>query len=58
MTKDPEVCEYGKKYPCCDCEDPCPEELKRRAFYEEHLTPEDEDDWAEVEAEENDPENW
>ena len=34
------ICQYGKKYPCCDCGDPCVEELKRREFYEE-----EEEEW-------------
>jgi len=33
MTKPEETCEYGKRYPCCRCSEPCLEELKRREFY-------------------------
>jgi len=47
-----QVCEYGKKYPCCDCCEPCAEELKRRAFYESLPEP------TEDEIEGTDPEEW
>jgi len=43
-----ELCEHGKKYPCCDCTDPCIEELKRREFYEQidPCDPDIDEDWG------------
>jgi len=57
MTKPEETCEYGKKYPCCNCPEPCAEELKRREFYR----PDDEeelDDEDNYDGDGDDEEDW
>lgn len=41
--REPLKCDRGKPYPCYACEEPCPEELKRRMMYEEEVSAEDEE---------------
>jgi hypothetical protein len=50
------LCSYGKKYPCCDCPDPCAEELKRIEFYDpsSHIG----SDIEEAENKEADKDRW
>jgi len=43
MTENLETCQYGKKYPCCNCDTPCVEELKRREFYDLNVGEPDEE---------------
>jgi hypothetical protein len=50
-TEQTDSCEFGKKYPCCNCKDPCPPETKRRTFYD----PFDEENEPDLGDEEEDP---
>ena len=46
------TCQYGKKYPCYDCQDPCAEEQKRREFYDPDPASDEEEELCDYTGEE------